>query len=87
MCRERKELFRWNKKTFFIVFKGLSVGEKINILSKIPGTSFKLLIIYEKFKSFFAYLSAPENLETCIHVGFEYLNALNTLEVPSLDNI
>ena len=25
---ERKELFRWNKKTFFIVFKGLSFGEK-----------------------------------------------------------
>ena len=25
---ERKELFRWNKKTFFIVFEGLSFGEK-----------------------------------------------------------
>ena len=24
----RKGLFRWNKKTFFIVFEGLSLGEK-----------------------------------------------------------
>ena len=28
ISRERKELFRWNKKTFFIVFEGLSFGEK-----------------------------------------------------------
>ena len=28
---ERKDLFRWNKKTFFIVFEGLSFGEKIKI--------------------------------------------------------
>ena len=26
--RERKELFGWRKKTFFIVFEGLSLGEK-----------------------------------------------------------
>ena len=26
--RERKDLFRLNKKTFFIVFEGLSFGEK-----------------------------------------------------------
>ena len=26
---ERKELFRWNKKKNFIVFEGLSFGEKI----------------------------------------------------------
>ena len=26
--RERKELFRWNKKTFFILSEGLSFGEK-----------------------------------------------------------
>ena len=29
--RERKELFIWNTKTFFIVFKGLSFGETIKI--------------------------------------------------------
>ena len=29
ISRERKELFRWNKKTFFIVFEGLSFSEKI----------------------------------------------------------
>ena len=28
ISRERKDLFRWNKKTFFIVFEGLSFGEK-----------------------------------------------------------
>ena len=28
ISRERKELFRWNKKTSFIVFEGLSFGEK-----------------------------------------------------------
>ena len=28
ISRKRKELFRWNKKHFFIVFKGLSFGEK-----------------------------------------------------------
>ena len=26
---EQKELFRWNKKTFFIVFEGLSFEEEI----------------------------------------------------------
>ena len=26
--REQKELFRWNKKTSFIVFEGLSFGKK-----------------------------------------------------------
>ena len=29
--REWKELFRWNKKAFFVIFKGLSFGEKIKI--------------------------------------------------------
>ena len=28
ISRERKEVFRWNKKTHFIVFEGLSFGEK-----------------------------------------------------------
>ena len=28
ISRERKEFFRWNKKTFSIVFEGLSFGEK-----------------------------------------------------------
>ena len=28
ISRERKELFGWNKKTFFIVFEGLLFGEK-----------------------------------------------------------
>ena len=28
ISRERKELFRWNKKTFFIIFEELSFGEK-----------------------------------------------------------
>ena len=28
ISRERKELFRWNKETSFIVFEGLSFGEK-----------------------------------------------------------
>ena len=29
ISRERKELFRWNKKHFFIVFEGLSFDEKL----------------------------------------------------------
>ena len=29
ISQERKDLFRWNKKTFFKVFEGLSFGEKI----------------------------------------------------------
>ena len=33
ISRERKELFRRNKKAFFIVFEGLSLGEKIKICS------------------------------------------------------
>ena len=37
---EYLELFRWNK-TFFIVFEGLSFGEKNKNLMKIAGTSFK----------------------------------------------
>ena len=28
ISRERKELFRWNKKTFFMIFEGLLFGEK-----------------------------------------------------------
>ena len=28
ISQEWKELFRWNKKTFFIVFEGLTYGEK-----------------------------------------------------------
>ena len=40
ISREQKELFRWNRK-HFIVFKGLSFGEKINIWYKIADTSFK----------------------------------------------
>ena len=28
---ERKERFRWKKKTFFVVFEGLSFGEKTKI--------------------------------------------------------
>ena len=28
ISQERKELFRWNKKTFYIAFEGLSFGEK-----------------------------------------------------------
>ena len=28
ITREQKVLFRWNKKTSFIVFEGLSFGEK-----------------------------------------------------------
>ena len=31
ISRERKELFRWNKKAFFTVSEGLSFGEKIKI--------------------------------------------------------
>ena len=40
ISRERKEIFR-RKKTFFIVFKGLSFSEKIKIWLKIADTSFK----------------------------------------------
>ena len=29
ISQEQNELFRWNKKRFFIVFKGLSFGQKI----------------------------------------------------------
>ena len=28
---EQQDVFRWNKKTFFIVFEGLSFGEKIKM--------------------------------------------------------
>ena len=28
ISQEQKELFRWNKKAFFIVFEGLSFGGK-----------------------------------------------------------
>ena len=31
LSRERKDPFKLNKKTFFIVFDGLSFGEKIKI--------------------------------------------------------
>ena len=34
ISRERKELFRWNEKTFFIVFKGLSFGGKLKFDKK-----------------------------------------------------
>ena len=48
--KSRKFEYRENEKSFldeikkkFIVFKGLSFGEKIKIWLKIAGTSFKLL--------------------------------------------
>ena len=41
ISREQKELFRWNlKKTFFIVFKKLSFGEKNKNLVKNSGHKF-----------------------------------------------
>ena len=46
--RERKKLLRWNKKTFLIVRKGLSFGEKIKNWQKIADTSFKVKIIKRK---------------------------------------
>ena len=36
-----KKFFRWSKKTFLVVFKGLSFGEKIENWQKIGDTSFK----------------------------------------------
>ena len=54
--QEWKELFRWNKKkTFFIVFEGLSFEEKIKIWHKIADTSFKLIFNSFKIKSSFSY--------------------------------
>ena len=37
ISRELKELFRWNKKHFFIVFEGLSFGEKNKNFIKNSG--------------------------------------------------
>ena len=34
ISRERKELFRWNKKTPFIVFEGLSFSQKWKSVKK-----------------------------------------------------
>ena len=34
ISRKRKELFRWNKKTSFMVFEGLSFGEKEKFVKK-----------------------------------------------------
>ena len=34
ISREWKELFSWNKKHFFIVFEGLSFGEKLKFDKK-----------------------------------------------------
>ena len=45
ISREWNELFRRNKKTFFIVFKGLSFDEKIKIWQKIADTSFNTSFI------------------------------------------
>ena len=47
ISRERKELFRWNKKHFFIVFKGLSFGEKNENLIKKKRTQALIFIIPE----------------------------------------
>ena len=49
ISRERKELFRWNKK-HFIVFEGLSFGENIKNWQKIVDTSFKLQDIQQIIK-------------------------------------
>ena len=40
---EQKELFRWNKKTFFINFEGLSFGE-IEIWQKMWTQALKVTI-------------------------------------------
>ena len=42
--QERKELFRWNTKTFFIAFKGLSFGKNLKFDKKIADTSFKYFL-------------------------------------------
>ena len=34
ISRERKEAFSWNKKTFFIIFEGLSFSEKWKFVKK-----------------------------------------------------
>ena len=44
---ERKGLYRWNK-NFFIVFEGLSLGEKLKIWWKIVDTSFKQYMAQDK---------------------------------------
>ena len=44
ISEELKELFQWNRKYFFIVFEGLSFGEKIKIWLKVADTSFKGLL-------------------------------------------
>ena len=51
ISRDWKELYRWNKK-HFIVFKGLSFGEKIKKKKiKIPDTSFKIKSFEKQFNS------------------------------------
>ena len=47
ISRERKELFRWNKK-HFTVFEVLLFGEKIKIWQKIVDTTFKFWIAHRK---------------------------------------
>ena len=58
ISREWKELFRSNKKTFFIVFEGLLFNEKIKIWKKIAGTSFKSFLLgFGRFSSELAQLA------------------------------
>ena len=45
-CWQWKELFRWNKKTFFIVFWRAIIWWKIKIWWKIADTSFQQMILY-----------------------------------------
>ena len=56
---ERKELFRWNKKTFFIiVFEGLSFGEKFGgpCVKNRSWSSLDYTFNYKE-RMFFVYLS------------------------------
>ena len=48
---ERKELFRWNKTTSFIVFEGLSFGEKQKFVKKWRTQALNIFLIAAHFKS------------------------------------
>ena len=43
---ERRELFWWNRKTFFTISEGLSSGEKNKIWWKIVDTSFNFINLF-----------------------------------------
>ena len=80
ISRERKEPFRWN---FFIVFQGLSLGEKIKIWWKISDTSFK----YHKEQSWSTGMEKTRNFLRVLsmHSKTETYLALKSFPGPQLE--